>query len=271
MKDIIGTRMKTYEKMFGGKLMPLLPIVARLDGRSFSTFTKGLNKPYDNRMVAAMQKTTKYLVEQTGAIIGYTQSDEITLVFYSDNNETEIFFGGKAYKLVSTLAAMASVFFNNVIGQVIPEKAGMLATFDCRVFQTPNLMEAANAILWREIDAIRNSIISSTRSYYSHNQVLNKNAAEMLEMLKDKDVNWDNYPIYFKRGTYYQKRKTVRKYTVEEVENLPPKHEARFNPDLAVERTEVTRIYMPPLTSIANKVDVLFYCKEPISVNKKDA
>ncbi|KKL92895.1 hypothetical protein LCGC14_1880070, partial [marine sediment metagenome] len=108
MSDNFGDRMKMYEKAESGRrFMPLLPVYARLDGRSFSRFTKGFNRPYDKRMSEAMIDTTKYLVEETNALIGYSQSDEISLVWYSDSIDSQIFFDGKIQKMVSVLAALA--------------------------------------------------------------------------------------------------------------------------------------------------------------------
>ena len=130
--------MKLYEQAEAGrKLMPLVPVCARLDGKGFSKFTRGLKRLFDTGMVDAMILTTAYLVEETNARIGYTQSDEISLIYYSDTFDSEIFFNGKIQKMVSTLSAMGTAKFNSVLPSCLPSKVGLLPTFDCRVWTVP--------------------------------------------------------------------------------------------------------------------------------------
>ena len=262
--DLFGNRMKEYEfKESARRFLPLLPICIRLDGKGFSKFTKGLQRPYDTRMISLMQQTTKFLVEETNANIGYTQSDEISLILYSDNYETETFFAGKIQKIVSILASLTTAKFNQLIPEFIPEKSDKLACFDCRAWQTPTLEEAVNNILWREKDATKNSISMSAQHYYSHKELLNKNSKQKQEMLFTKGINWNDYPDSFKRGTYIQRKKTAKKFSAEDIEKLPKNHQARINPDLVIERSEVNIINLPPLISIVNKIDVIFNGAEP--------
>ena len=122
-KDAFGNRMKDYEAQTCGiKMMPRIPVIARLDGKGFSKFTKGLKRPYDERLSNLMIETTKYLVKETNANCGYTQSDEITLVWYTDKIDSSIYFDGRLFKMFSDLSAMASVFFNRELGKYLPEK-----------------------------------------------------------------------------------------------------------------------------------------------------
>ena len=100
----LGDRMKSYEqKEAGRRFMSLLPVCARIDGKGFSKFTKGLDRPYDRGMSEIMSKTMAYLTQETQASIGYTQSDEISLVWYSPNAKSQIFFDGRIQKMVSVL------------------------------------------------------------------------------------------------------------------------------------------------------------------------
>lgn len=268
--DPLGDRMKVYENAESDrKLIPLLPVIARLDGRGFSRFTKGLARPYDKRMSDLMIATTEYLVEETNARCGYTQSDEITLGFYEPDYKVELMFGGRIQKLVSTLASLATGFFNQNLSTFIPEKTRKLPTFDCRVFNVPNITEGANAFLWREKDATKNSISMAARHYYSHNQLMNKNGSQMQEMLFQKGVNWNDYPAFFKRGTYIQRRIETNKFTQEEIESLPPKHEARLNPNLEFERSVVKQLALPPLHTINNRAEVIFFGEDPLPVTPK--
>jgi len=98
----LDNRMKLYEQVESARrFLPLLPVVARLDGKCFHKFTKNMKEPFDENLTQVMIETTKYLVEETNAIIGYTQSDEITLIYCSDNSESQIFFDGLKVSLAS--------------------------------------------------------------------------------------------------------------------------------------------------------------------------
>jgi tRNA(His) guanylyltransferase len=292
MSDEMGDRLKNYEGQESDRrFMPLLPICARLDGRSFSGFTRGMQRPYDPHFSQLMIDTTRYLVEETNAKIGYTQSDEISLVYYSDKIESQVFFDGRIQKMTSVLASMCSVYFNFIIRNKLFDskcklesnpnkdkeihfcemnnhylwikKAAMMPVFDCRVWTVPNQIEACNTLLWREQDATKNSLSMSAREYYSDKELFKKNSSEKHEMLFQKGVNWDKYPSYFKRGTYIQRRTILKKFSSEELEKLPAKHEARKNPDLMIERSEVREIEMPPFSKVINRIGVVFDGEDP--------
>jgi tRNA(His) guanylyltransferase len=228
----LGERIKAYEARETEPFMPYLPIVVRIDGRAFHTWTRGLPRPFDDRLVQLMIETTRHLVRESQALIGYTQSDEISLVLYQRSHEEQLFAGGKVQKLVSLLAAEATAFFNAFLPRYIPEKVpdkdhkadcpalhgtpfkydicscyfkralAHQARFDCRAFQVPNLGEAANAIYWREQDAIRNSIQSTAQAHFSHKQLHGKGRVAQLKMLAEAGVSWESFPDSHKRGTY---------------------------------------------------------------------
>jgi tRNA(His) 5'-end guanylyltransferase len=262
MSDDFGDRMKLYEQVEAGrKAMPLLPIIIRLDGKGFSKWTKGLERPYDTRLSDIMVEVTEFLVDQLDARIGFTESDEISLVLYSDDIKKEVFYNGKIQKLVSVSASMATAIFN-LRSQGVFDKP--VAFFDSRVWTVPNLAEAANAILWREQDATKNSISMAARCYYSHKELQNKNGAEMQEMLFQKGVNWNDYPSFFKRGTFVQRRKEKKKFSVDEIEKLPKQHAARKDPNLEIERSVIRRLDMPKFSSVTNRVGVIFNGEDPI-------
>lgn len=260
MIDKLGDRMKLYEQMEAGrKLMPGLPICVRVDGRAFHTFTRGMKRPYDEDMSVAMIETMKFLVEQTDACIGYVQSDEISLVL-SDIKAP--MFDGKIAKLNSVIASMATAKFNEVIHKSYPNKP--LAFFDCRCWNVPNRTEAVNNILWREFDATKNSISMAARSVYSDAQLLGKNSSEKQDMLMEKGINWNDYPVFFKRGTYARRVVISRKFTDEELSELPEHHEARNNPDLLITRSSIEVIDMPIFTKVMNRNEVVFDGAMPI-------
>jgi len=226
-KDQFGDRMKMYENQTCGvKMLPRIPVIARLDGKGFSKFTKGLKRPYDERLSNLMVETVKYLVKETNANCGYTQSDEITLMWYTDKIESSIYFDGRLFKMISDLASMCSVFFNKELPKYLPEKSDKMPRFDCRVYNVPTLDEAVNSFLWREQDATKNSISMAAQSVYSHSELMNKNGSDKQE--------------------------------------IPAKHNAKKDPNYEIERWVVDRIELPPLSKIDNKVDVIVWGVDPV-------
>jgi tRNA(His) 5'-end guanylyltransferase len=158
--DEFGDRMKAYERVgTDTRADPTLPLCVRIDGKTFSKFTKQFEKPFDVRMTNAMANTCKRLVEATNANIGYVQSDEITLIFTCEGNQSEHMFGGKFSKINSILASMATAFFND---EIRPH-TDKLAFFDCRSWVVPSLVEASNTLLWRVQDCRKNSISACFR------------------------------------------------------------------------------------------------------------
>lgn len=209
MKDSMGDRMKDYERI--GKtqsnLFPFLPGIIRLDGKSFHNFTKGLERPFDKRLHNLMCDLTKFLMKECGAKVGYTQSDEISLMLFQKDHREQLHFGGKIQKLNSVLAASASVFFNKKLIYFLPEKADQSPVFDCRCFNVPNKIEVYNYFLWREKDATRNSIQMLGQHYFSHRQLQKKSCNQIQDMLHEEyDINWNDCPSEQKRGSYFYKK-----------------------------------------------------------------
>jgi tRNA(His) guanylyltransferase len=263
--DALGDRMKLYEGAEAGRrFMPLVPVMARIDGRAFHAFTRGMDRPFDAKFSAAMVATTVYLVNETNACMGYTQSDEISLAWHSTDIKSQIYFDGRVSKMVSQLAAHATLFFYRDIAERMPEYARRLPTFDARVWQVPNRTEGANVFLWREWDATKNSLSMAAAAHYSHKELHGKHGGDQHEMLHRKGINWNDYPAFFKRGTFVQRVRTARPFSTDEIEALPPKHAARTNPGLVVERAEVRVIEMPPFGSVGNREAVIFDGASPL-------
>lgn len=266
-KDGFGDRMKDYEQRWAGeRLLPLLPICIRLDGKNFSKFTQKMEKPFDLRLMETMQYTTKKLVEETNALVGYTQSDEISLILYSDNRTSQVFFDGKLQKITSVLASMCTFYFQEGLRKFYPFYANKTCFFDCRTWNVPTKEEAVNTILWRELDATKNSISSAARVYFSHKRLHKLTGAEMQELLwQERHINWNDYPADFKRGSYFLRRTVSKKLTEDELKTLPEKHNARQNPDFIFTRNEIQKVTLPPLNKVENRVEVFFENAEPMS------
>lgn len=257
MGDNLGDRMKGYEAQESARrFLPMLPVYARIDGRNFSAFTRGMARPFDSRMVECMVNTTQALVEETHARIGYTQSDEISLVWQADRADSSIFFDHRVAKMTSVLASLATAIFGWEVSRVLPEWAARKPHFDCRVFQLPTRTEAANVFLWREQDATKNAVSMAARAVYSHNALDHKNGPEMQEMLFAKGINFNDYPTFFKRGTFVRRETILREFTPDEIAAIPEKH--RPPSGEMVQRSQIVRMNMPRFGSVTNREAVIF-------------
>lgn len=250
-KDTLGDRLKAVEQTEAGrKAMPGIPLMARLDGRAFHTFTRGLQRPFDRRMSQLMIDTTRYLIEKTHAHLGYCQSDEISLFWYNEpkimeTNEAiireteEYLFGGKYQKLCSVLAGMASaVFTKNLALGAIPGKEGEIAVFDCRVWNVDDMNEVYLNYLWRQDDCIKNSISMAAQAQFSHKQLHGVGSEQKKEMLREIGRPWEVEPAFFKTGTFVQRVTRVVELTPEQKARIP----AEFIPEGPVMRTFVEDI-----------------------------
>lgn len=261
----LGDWCKWLEKNFSPDVMiPKLPVIIRLDGNNFSSWTRNLNKPFDEGLNNLMVDTLKFLVEETNAVIGYHQSDEISLILYSDYRDSGIYNDGKKQKILSKLTGKCVTFFNEKRKEYLPNQ-NKIANFDCRIYQTPTLLDACSQLLWRENDATKNSISMLARSLFSHKELQNLNYNQMQDkMMLEKGVNWNDLPVKFKRGVYIRRVKTYKPYSKEEIDSLPEKHNARKTPDLVIERNVISQIDMPIFNKIDNKVEVVFNGANPI-------
>lgn len=237
-KDSLGDRMKTYENVTRTYLTRRTPVIIRIDGKSFHTFTRGFKKPFDDVLVKSMQDTMKYLCENIqGCVLGYTQSDEITLVLVDyQNRDTSAWFDNNIQKMVSVSASMATLAFNQFFSHNVEDLESALAQehetngmtewvktmlsyyqiyrtalkkgamFDSRVFNIPK-EEVVNCIIWRQQDSTRNSIQMVGQANFSHKQLQGKNCNDIQDMLMlEKGINWNDYPTHLKRGSCCIKR-----------------------------------------------------------------
>lgn len=231
-------RMKMYEKIYcPSRLMPNLPAIVRLDGRAFHSLTRDCIKPFDNNLHAIFVYCLQKLMKETNAVAGYTQSDEITLLLYSDDWRSQIYFDGKRDKINSILASLTSVKFNEQLIELYNFE-NKEALFDCRCWNVPNKIEACNVFIWREQDATRNSISALAQYYLGHSRCQNKSSNELQELIfKEFSINWNNLPQKQKNGTFVLRKKDDN-------------------------RREFVTCNLPRLTSIANLENVLFDCQD---------
>lgn len=263
--DTLGDHMKALERIETGRTLTY-PVCIRLDGRAFSSFTRGLQRPFDTRLSMLMVDLTKALIDETNATIGYTQSDEISLVLAQPADPTtQGYFGLRTQKVTSMTAAFATAWFTRNLDTRIPERAGRLALFDSRAWSVPSLTEASATLLWRELDARKNAITMAASHYFSVAELHGKTGVEKIAMLREDGTDFEAYPGFFRRGTFLRRFEVTTPFTADEIEQLPPKHEARKNPNLMVTRHVLRELDLPPLARVQNRVAALFAGAEPIS------
>ncbi len=244
--DALCDRMKGYENVSRTYLMRRMPVIIRLDGKAFHTFTRGFRKPFDDVLNRSMQNTMLALCRNIqGCVLGYTQSDEITLVLVDYQKlTTDAWFGYGVQKCASVAASMATLYFNIMFNDSIlnyyepteeacrahsilwegketltPEEKAILdymhalktaqfngALFDARVFNVPK-EEVCNCLLWRQNDATRNSIEMVGHVFLGHKKMIGMSCNQVQdELLSRYNINWNNYPTKYKRGSCCIKR-----------------------------------------------------------------
>jgi tRNA(His) 5'-end guanylyltransferase len=232
LKEEIGIRMKDfYEGVPKMKLMRRTPVIIRIDGKAFHTFTRGFERPFDDVLIKTMQETTRYLCENIqGCVLGYCQSDEISLVLVDYQTfHTSAWFDYEIQKMCSIAASMTTMAFNKNFVKNVEEfienqknadydnaaerkktdkliavyknAVEMGGMFDARCFNIPR-EEVTNCIYWRQLDATRNSISMVGHANFSCKELHNKSCNDVQDMLMtQKGINWNNFPVYKKRGT----------------------------------------------------------------------
>lgn len=236
--DDFGDRMKTYEGVYTQtKISPPDILCVRIDGKCFSKFTRSFDKPFDSMLTVAMIATTADLMRETHAAVGYTQSDEITLIFTPSEKSNEYIFGGKISKLNSVFASMATGFFNRVLAT----QGKPPAMFDCRAFAVPSLVEASNVLLWRAQDARKNSVSSLFRWTASARRMQGLDQYKMKEVLKDDyDIDWNDLEPMYRHGVMMRPVSVMRKMTDEERNKIPEANRPKM--ETLVQRTDLEAI-----------------------------
>lgn len=239
IKDSLGDRMKeNYENRSKTYLVRRMPVIIRLDGKAFHTFTKGFQRPYDEVFHNSMNETMKYLCENIqGCKIGYTQSDEITLLLADyDTLTTDAWFDYNVQKMCSVAASMATMRFNQIFrilfevweenNRFSDEEMYTLrdtymkacekgAMFDARCFNIPK-EEVVNCFLWRQQDATRNAIQMLGQCNFSHNELQSKSCNDIQDMLMTQNgINFNDMPTVFKRGVCCVKKE----YSIADLQN----------------------------------------------------
>lgn len=230
VRDELGKRMKEfYETVPKTRLVRRIPVAIRIDGKAFHTFTRGFKTPFDEVLIKSMQETMKYLCENIqGCVLGYHQSDEITLILIDYKKLTSsAWFDYEVQKMCSISASMATMAFNQIFNESIyldtyvetDNRGNILdkdyipihhahiksaykgSMFDSRCFNIPK-EEVANLIYWRQLDATRNSIQMVGQANFSHKELHGKSCNNIQDMLMTKKgINWNDFLVHQKRGS----------------------------------------------------------------------
>ncbi|MEO7715723.1 MAG: tRNA(His) guanylyltransferase Thg1 family protein [Capsulimonas sp.] len=252
-KDSLGDRMKGY---YENRTRVYLPrrtyTILRIDGKSFHTYTRDCERPFDVNLMEDMDQTAMALCKGIeGAQFAYVQSDEISILVTDFGQlQTQAWFDGNVQKLVSISASMAAAHFNAARWRRLAAKGesnsldgAPIAFFDSRAFTIPDPVEVANYFIWRGQDATRNSISMTAHAHFEHDLLQGKTSDEMQELLwMHKGINWNDMPGGFKRG-----RCIVNNHTVGDVA-FTDKRTGDMHLALNVERN-VWEIEIPPIFS----------------------
>ena len=240
MRDDLGARMKDYyEQIPKIRLMRRTPVIVRVDGKAFHTFTKGFVKPFDEVLMKSMQETAKSLCENVmNCRLAYVQSDEISLLLIDyESVGSQAFFDYEIQKICSITASAATLAFNSAFRKnaeacaeqmsskeadpnpadgrfsiptdsesrrkyeaVLRRAAEKGAMFDSRAFNVPK-EEAANYFYWRQLDAARNSVQMVGHANFTQKELHGKSCSDIQDMLHERrGINWNDFPAYQKRG-----------------------------------------------------------------------
>ena len=199
--DDLDDKMRIYETSQDRCVLPNMYIVARIDGRSFTKLTKEIHKfkaPFDEKFRDLMIETVKHLMNCGFHVIyGFTQSDEISLLFHF--NETA--FSRKMRKFISILSGEASAKFSSLLGDI--------GAFDCRLSELPNRQLVEDYFRWRNEDAHRNALNAHCywrlrQNNFSQSEATSKiegmSIADKNELLFQFGINFNELPNWQKRG-----------------------------------------------------------------------
>lgn len=193
----LGDRIKRYELSYRHFATIRTPLMIRVDGRAFHTFTRGMEKPFDNVLMKSMMLAALAVAkDMQGFKAAYVQSDEVTFCLTDyDSLETTGWFGYNTEKIISISASLMSVNLH----KFYPHKTPI---FDSRCFSVP-VNDVVNAFLWRAKDWERNSLQMYCHANFSHEQLHKKNISDMHEMLHNIGKNWTTDLSYQERnGTF---------------------------------------------------------------------
>jgi tRNA(His) 5'-end guanylyltransferase len=208
--DALGDRVKAYEglaneRSFFRPGVSLVQdwewVVARVDGRTFSTFTKGMQKPVDSWILEAMIQATAGTFTKMRPRLAYVQSDEATFCWHRDKLE----FNMREQKNVSLLSATFTGRFLDTLMRTDPTRYLELnepPAFDCRMWEVPTELDVLDAFTWREKDAVKNAVSTAARVVAPERELHGISMQDRRELLKERGFDWESLPPTYTNGAY---------------------------------------------------------------------
>jgi tRNA(His) 5'-end guanylyltransferase len=213
--DSLGDQIKALEAQWEGpRLDPNLPFVIRVDGHTFSKYTRPFTKPCDDRLVQAIVGAAGDVIEEFNARTAFVESDEVTFVWDAavtpenkDSNPVHI-FAGRRLKLCSLVAGYMSVRFGYHLRQIpdLPPTLRPSPYFDARVFECPDEETARLAVWWRyALDTWRNGVNCLGQTVFNHKKLFRKSPRDVIEMLKGEGIELKDHDEHLFYGTFVKK------------------------------------------------------------------
>jgi len=203
-------RISSYEDAYNYSIIQKLPIVVKLNGRSFSKLTSLLNKPFDIQFLNVMQDVCiKVAMDAEGCVFAYSFNDEIILILKNDQSiRTMPWYDNNIQKIASVTSSLASIqFFSsaqkynlNILGAPV---------FTSQVFAVPNITEAVNVLIAKQQQSIQSCIsfacfYETIKEYddisLARSTLTQKTIDEKIELLQDLNVDYNSLNPEFKKG-----------------------------------------------------------------------
>ncbi len=252
MKDTLGDICKKIESTNQHSLDVGVPVYARLDGKGFSKFTHGMERPYDKTFTSMMVEVASTLLTTTRATLAYVQSDEISLYWEAMDCMD---FRGRKDKWLGELVGLATAEFNRLTHVHFPERIHRLPRFDCRVFNVSEDM-GLNFINWRYLDCRKNAVSMLSSHFFSHRQLHGVSQQERIDLLKSIDVDFFSYPEQFRMGTFIRREEVMMPIDKTQI----PPHLVDTVPDMALRNRTVT-YHIPSLKDFKTIQEIVDFNK----------
>ena len=246
----LGDRLKKIEQQNTHYVNAEFPLYARLDGKKFSGFTRGMQRPFDDVFNEMMTQTVKTLVEETNASLAFHQSDEISL-FWHDDVATD--FGARRDKLLGELVGLATARFVQLTHEFFPNLVNRLPRFDCRLMNVSEAT-AADFFMWRQMDCIKNSVSQMSSAYIAHSELLGVSTGKRKQMLEELlGKPWDELPAHYRLGTFIRR---IQEHRTIDVAHIPEEHRWRV-PESAI-RNVTSKLVYSPIQQFDDPRDILY-------------
>lgn len=258
--DVLGDRQKRYERQEAEKrLMPGLPVIARINGRNFKALAKGLARPYHEPLARLMIEMAKFVAFETRATVSHTHSDKMTFAWVPQDDQAAMLYGGKTHRWHASLSSLATSYFCKMLPSVLPELAHRHQIFDCLVWQVPDIEIATEHFVFRETLAVEQAL-SATANAFFDSELRQCDSREKRRMLATRGVDFDSYPSFFTRGSYARRESVVTNLSADVLARIAEAN----RPQGPVERSEVRDAVLPAVSTVLNLHEVLFSGAEPI-------